>query len=77
MKTNGIHKEIYIVEVNVNLKMDVEVDCDGVKNAMDKAWDVAGDLINDIRIQNPEKYTNVETDLDIRAGEIGYVLKKG
>ena len=27
--------------------------------------------------QNPEKYTNVETDLDIRAGEIGYVLKKG
>ena len=69
--------DTYTVEVNVNFKMDVELQSDSVENAVNKATEMAGDLIDNLRIENPEYFTHISKSLDIQAAEIGWVYKNG
>jgi hypothetical protein len=67
----------YTVEVNVNFKMDVELQSDSAANAVEMATDMAGHLIDNLRIKRPQNFNHITTSLDIRTAEIGWVYKNG
>lgn len=70
-----MNKDKYQVQLTLDFYFVVELHSESVEDASDEAVDMVADLINDMRITNPERFGHIDRHLSMKSAQIGFIYR--